>query len=212
MSDYEIAANDQPDSRPKNMISRISILVFDQVEVLDFAGPFEVFHTARTYWPGPAPTVELVGAKNQALHTVGGMKIWPDRPYSNRLQTDLLVVPGGAGTRPLLQDETLITWIADRSRQSRITLSVCTGALLLAKANVLEGLSATTHHSAYSELRNLAPKTKVRENERFVDNGHIITAAGISAGIDAALHTVARLTSTDVAQLTASHMEYEWTA
>jgi transcriptional regulator GlxA family with amidase domain len=169
------------------MISRISILVFNNVEVLDFTGPFEVFCTARAYCEGPAPIVELVSPTADTIQTVGGMKIQATTSMDRCLHTDLLVIPGGKGTRPLLNQPQIIDWIAERSRQATLTLSVCTGALLLAKAGLLNQLTITTHHSALSKLKQLAPRSDVQANRRFIDNGEIITAAGISAGIDACL-------------------------
>ena len=177
---------------------------------MDFAGPFEVFSVARTYWDGPAPEIEIVGVQPDTISTIGGMQVRPHRNYRDCQNTDLLVIPGGAGTRPLLDDTELIEWISTRSQQASWTLSVCTGALLLAKANLLDGLRATTHHSAIEELEALAPKTTLRPNERFIDNGRITTAAGISAGIDASLHMVAKIALPRIAIETARHMEYDW--
>ena len=192
------------------MFSRISILVFDRVEVLDFAGPFEVFHTARSYWNGPAPLVELVSPTSNPIKTIGGMQVQATLPIDRCLQTDLLVVPGGAGSRQLLQQAQIIDWIAKRSNQATLTLSICTGALLLARAGLLNHLTITTHHSAFSELKQLAPDANVQPNRRYIDNGKIITAAGISAGIDASLYTLSRIQGDGVAQQVADHMEYDW--
>jgi transcriptional regulator GlxA family with amidase domain len=192
------------------MISRISILVFNNVEVLDFSGPFEVFHTARSYCEGPPPIVELVSPTTETIQTVGRMQIQATTSMDRCLHTDLLVIPGGAGTRPLLNQPQVIDWIAQRSRQAILTLSVCTGALLLAKAGLLNQLTITTHHSALSELKQLAPRSDVQTNRRFIDNGEIITAAGISAGIDASLYTVARIYRPETAEQVAHHMEYDW--
>ena len=192
------------------MISRISILVFNDVEVLDFSGPFEVFYTARSYCEGPPPIVELVNPSTEVIQTIGGMKIQATTSLERCLHTDLLVIPGGEGTRPLLNQPQIIDWIAERSRQATLTLSVCTGALLLAKAGLLNQLTITTHHSALSKLKQLAPSSDVKSNRRFIDNGEIITAAGISAGIDASLYTVARIYRPEIAQQVARHMEYDW--
>lgn len=192
------------------MISRISILIFNEVEVLDFSGPFEVFHTAKSYCEGPAPIVELVSPTSEAIKTIGGMQIQATTSLDRCLHTDLLVIPGGAGTRALLHQPRIIDWITQRARQATLTLSVCTGALLLAKAGLLNRLAITTHHSALSELKKLTPTSDVRANRRYIDNGDIITAAGISAGIDASLHTVGRIYCPETAHQVAQHMEYDW--
>jgi transcriptional regulator GlxA family with amidase domain len=191
------------------MKKNIAILIFDDVEVLDFAGPFEVF----------AVTDELLG--HEPFHTFtlalrpgsirarNGLKIVPDFTLENCVSPDVLVIPGGQGTRALLNMPALHEWIRLKSRTAEIVMSVCTGALVLAQAGLLEGLRATTHHSAFELLRRLAPRTEIAEHERFVDNGRIITAAGISAGIDCSLHVVARLLGEETANRTAAEMEYE---
>ena len=192
------------------MISRISILIFDQVEILDFTGPLEVFNTARAYWKGPPPSIELVAPSVTPIKTVGGMRVQPDRSLRDCLQTDLLVVPGGIGTRQLIHHKPTIEWLSERARQSVLTLSICTGALLLGKARLLDGREVTTHHSAFEELREIVPTATIRSQQRFVDSGDLITAAGISAGLDAALYTVARINGTPTAKQTAEEMEYDW--
>jgi transcriptional regulator GlxA family with amidase domain len=123
----------------------------------------------------------------------------------------VLVIPGGAGTRPLLQMPALHEWLRTRARHCEIILSVCTGALVLARAGLLDGLRATTHHQCLDELRAISSAVEVVESERFVDNGKIVTAAGISAGIDASLHVIERLTGRNVADATAAYMEYRRT-
>ncbi len=192
------------------MFSRIAIFIFDGVEILDFTGPMEVFCTARTFWNGPPPSVELVGPGLDAIKTVGGMTVVPDRPIDRCLHTDLLVIPGGKGTRKLLKNPKVIDWIIRQQSQSRLTLSICTGALLLAQARLLRKREVTTHHSALDELRALDPTARICASKRFIDTGDVITAAGISAGIDAALYTVARISSPAVAERTAAEMEYDW--
>ena len=119
-------------------------------------------------------------------------------------------MPGGWGTRQQMNNERLIEWLRTTAPRAQIVLSVCTGALLLAKAGLLDGLIATTHHDAINLLRETAPKATVRESERFIDNGQIITAAGISAGIDASLYIVSRLLGPPMAQAAARYMEYRW--
>jgi transcriptional regulator GlxA family with amidase domain len=186
----------------------VAILLFDDVEVLDFAGPFEVF----------AVTDELRGYDTfnvfTAAETLGtirarnGLKVVPHYLIESCPSPHVLIVPGGVGTRALLGKPALLEWLRQRSAKSEITMSVCTGALVLAKAGLLDGLRATTHHDCFDLLRELGPKTEVIETDRFVDNGHILTAAGISAGIDCSLHAIERLLGTDAAAATAGYMEY----
>lgn len=125
-------------------------------------------------------------------------------------QPDILLIPGGYGTRQQMHNQTLVDWIKEYSKQAELTLSVCTGALLLAKAGLLENLAATTHHLAIDLLQQTAPNTEIRANERFVDNGKIILSAGISAGIDMSLYVVAKLLGKKQAIETAEYMEYDW--
>jgi transcriptional regulator GlxA family with amidase domain len=121
----------------------------------------------------------------------------------------ILVGPGGAGTRPLLGNPVIIEWIQVRARSAEVTMSVCTGALLLARAGLLDGLRVTTHHELIGMLREMAPTAVVDPGKRFHDNGAVLTAAGISAGIDCSLHLVGRLLGDDAASTTAAYMEYE---
>jgi len=194
------------DPRPK----RVAIFVFEEVEVLDFAGPFEVFAVTGQR-SGPAPfEVVTVAAKEGPLRARNGLVVTPAYTFATLPQPDILVIPGGYGTRPLVNDPPTIEWIQRLSPKVELLLSVCTGALLLAKAGLLDGKEATTHFGALDLLRQLAPTTTVKENTRFVDNGSIITSAGISAGIDMSLHAVSRLLGIDVARETAHYMEYRW--
>ncbi|MEO7597720.1 MAG: DJ-1/PfpI family protein [Opitutus sp.] len=190
------------------MKKNVAILLFDDVEVLDFAGPFEVFSVADELQEHQAFHTFTLALKPGTVRTRNGLKIVPDFTLENCPAPQVIVVPGGSGTRPLLHMPALHEWLRVKSRHADIVFSVCTGSLILARAGLLENLRATTHHTAFSELRQLAPNTEVVESERFVDNGKIVTAAGISAGIDAALHVVGRLLSETAATQTAAHMEY----
>lgn len=193
------------------MKRNVSILLFEDVEVLDFAGPFEVF----------AVTDELSGSQLFNVHTVApspgtvrarnGLHVVPDHTLESAPKPDLLVIPGGNGSKALLNQPAVLDWISRGASQAELVASVCTGARLLARLGLLNGLRATTHHECFAELRALAPKATVLEDVRFTDNGRVLTAAGISAGIDLSLHIVARLHGAAVAQKTADYMEYHWT-
>jgi transcriptional regulator GlxA family with amidase domain len=122
----------------------------------------------------------------------------------------VLLIPGGYGTRRELDNHALLGWIRGRAAEAELLISVCTGSLLLAKAGLLDGLAATTHHGALNLLQDLAPSTRVDGRERFIDNGKVITAAGVSAGVDMALHVVERLLGEELAEEAAHYMEWHW--
>ena len=196
----------------------VAILIFDDAEVLDFCGPFEVFSVTGKRDDSNPFNVYLVAEKTPVLAR-GGFSINPHYTLDNCPPPDILVVPGGGGykadgtplgTRREMHNEKLIAWIAGLFPQNELVLSVCTGAFLIAKAGLADGLAATTHHKVFDVLREMAPHTDVREDERIVDNGKIVFSGGISAGIDASFHVVARLLGKEVARETASYMEYDW--
>ena len=191
------------------MRRNVAILLFDEVEVLDFAGPFEVFAVTDSLRSNELFKVFTVGLVPGAIRARNGLKVIPDYNLDDCPQPHILVVPGGWGTRPLLGNSVLLEWIRNRSRTAEVTMSVCTGSLLLAKAGLLDGLRITTHHSAIDSLRELAPRSTVDPSARFHDNGSVLTSAGISAGIDCSLHLVGRLLGPDVSTATAAYMEYE---
>jgi transcriptional regulator GlxA family with amidase domain len=188
----------------------VAILLFAEVELLDFAGPFEVFSVASRWSDPPAFHVWTVAEQSGLVLARNGLSVQPHHRLLDCPPADILVVPGGMGTRKEMYNEVLIGWIRQAAARAKIVLSVCTGALLLAKAGLLDDLEATTHHGAIDLLRQVAPKTTVRADTRFIDNSKVVTSAGIAAGIDAALHLVARLLGQDQAEKTARQMEYPW--
>ncbi len=192
------------------MRRNLAILLFDQVEVLDFAGPFEVFAVADELAEKNLFRVFTVAETPGTIRTNHGMKIVPEHTFESAPVPDILIVPGGFGTRALLNKPSVLEWIRTRAKRAEIVAAVCTGALVLAKAGLLAGQPATTHYLNLGLLRELAPTADVREDRRFLDNGHLATSAGISAGIDLSLHLVARLHGVSVAEETARYMEYHW--
>jgi transcriptional regulator GlxA family with amidase domain len=188
----------------------LAILVFEDVEVLDFCGPLEVFSVASRFTEPPAFNVFTVAEKLGPVLTRGGLSVNPHHGLADCPRPDLLLVPGGQGTRKEMHNAVLTDWIKVWSQEAELVLSVCTGALLLAKAGLLDGLEATTHHGAIGLLREVAPKTTLHTDRRFVDNGRVVCSAGIAAGIDMSLHVVARLLGLEVAEKTARQMEYPW--
>ncbi len=186
----------------------LAIVVFDDVEILDFCGPFEVFSVANGFTESPAFNVFTVAEKLGPVLTCGGLSVNPHHCLTDCPQANLILVPGGQGTRKEMHNPAVIDWIKEASSKAELVLSVCTGALLLAKAGLLDGLEATTHHRAIDLLRQTTPRTTVHADRRFVDNGRVICSAGIAAGIDMSLHIVERLLGIEVAVKTAKQMEY----
>lgn len=190
------------------MKKNVAILIFPEVEVLDFAGPFEVF----------AVTDELRGYDTFHTFTVAespgpvrarnGLMVVPDFTLENCPAPHLLIVPGGFGTRALLRKPALLEWVRAKAGHAELVMSVCTGALVLARAGLLDGLRITTHHELLATLAEMTPRATVDPSRRFHDNGRILTAAGISAGIDCSLHVVGRLLGPAAAERTAGYMEY----
>lgn len=191
------------------MSYRTAIVIFDEVEVLDFAGPFEVFSVTGRRSKLEPFDVYTVAERLAPVAARNGLSINPRYSFADCPPPDILVVPGGFGTRREMKNPVMLEWIARTAPACELTLSVCTGALVLGAAGLLAGREATTHFMAFDELRAVAPTAIVREDHRIVDNGNIILSAGVSAGIDMSLHVVARLLGADVARETARYMEYE---
>ena len=194
---------------------RIGILIFDDVEVLDFTGPYEVFSTTRLdearRREEPSPfEVLLVAEREGAIKASGGLRVLPDVTTAACPSLDLLLVPGGWGTRRELSNQPLLGWIAVRAGQARILCSVCTGALLLGKAGLLDGRRATTHWKSLGLLRDSFPESRVEEQLHVVRDGNLYTSAGISAGIDLALLVTAEMCGEAIGRSTARHMEYPY--
>jgi transcriptional regulator GlxA family with amidase domain len=200
-------------SRPPQL--NVGILIFDDVEVLDFAGPFEVFSRTRLT-PGPesrrseesAPFVVFTVARTPAaVRATGGLQVIPHHAFANAPRIDLLVVPGGFGTRALVADAEVLGWIRTVAAQARKVTSVCTGSLLLTRAGLLQGKRATTHWGALDLLASLDGGVQVERELRVVDDG-IITSAGVASGIDMAFYVVETLFGRAVADETAHYIEY----
>lgn len=201
------------------MTRTIGIYVFDDVEVLDFAGPYEVFTcatrmAARLTPHAPAPfRVRTIGATSAMLRARAGLAVLPETDFASvggiAGGIDVLIVPGGVVTAEQARPD-VIAWIAATAGKAELTASVCTGALLLAQAGLLDGQEATTHWADVEELRATFPLVQVREQRRWIDNGAIVTSGGISAGIDMSLHLVERLAGRELALRTAHLMEYDW--
>lgn len=185
-----------------NKNSRIGILIFEGVEVLDFAGPFEVFSLSG---------FEVITvAESSPIKARNELSINPHFLLADAPKIDVLLVPGGPGARQEIHNENVLHWIRERSHQAKLLLSVCTGALLLAKAGLVHDMELTTHHNALEELHAIAPKNQITPNRRWVDNGKVILSGGIASGIDMSFYVVSILLGEEVARKTAEEMEYPW--
>jgi transcriptional regulator GlxA family with amidase domain len=192
---------------------RVGIVLFEDVEVLYFCGPFEVFSATRlnedrrSEEPSPFEVL-LVAEKDFPVVTTGGMKVIPDHTFESCPKLDILVVPGGWGTRKELKNPAMLNWLRFRTLEVETLTSVCTGSMLLGFAGLLDGHRATTHWRSLDWMRESFPEVTVEYGEHVVEDGSVITSAGISAGIDMALKVVTRYCGETVARATAKHMEY----
>ncbi len=194
-------------SHQENKKMNVAIFVYNNVEILDFGGPSEVF-AAANYKGDNVFNVYTVAANDKPLLSQGFITITPQYTIDNCPKPDIIVLPGGAQSESA-KNEKVINWIKECSKKTKIIMSVCTGAMILSKTGLLDGKEATTWHGAIDNLKKMTPKAKVHSDTRFVDNGQIITTAGVSAGIDGALHVVQRLFGMETAQAVAKYMEYD---
>jgi len=186
----------------------VAILIYEGVYQLDFAGPMEVFTDAGLDEEEGCFHVYTVSCSNNPIRTHTGLNVTPSFSIDNAPTPDILVIPGGNPN--LLEDNpALAQWLSRVIPECALVMSVCTGAEILAKLGFLDGLEATTWHGALDRLQSLAPKAIIRSGMRYTDNGRIITTAGISAGIDGALHVVSKVCGSDVARRTARYMDYD---
>ena len=194
---------------------RVGIVLFENVEVLDFCGPFEVFSATRLNEEKrreePSPfEILLVAEHPDPIVATGTMKVIPHATFKNCPRLDILVVPGGWGTRKELNNLVMLDWLRTRAAEVETLTSVCTGSMVLGFAGLLNGLRATTHWRSLDWMRESFPAVTVEYGKHVVEDGRVLTSAGISAGIDMALRVVARYFSEDIARATAKHMEYPY--
>ena len=186
----------------------IGVALFDGAEELDWAGPWEVLAAWAQQFPDDDVRVFTLARENRSITCAKGLRVLPDETWETAPAMDVLVYPGGMGTRKELADEAVLDWMRGLAGDA-VVASVCTGALVLAAAGLLDGRPATTHWSALEILPTLGRDIEVRPEDRFVDTGNVITAAGVSAGIDMALHLVARLHSPERAREVRRYIQYD---
>lgn len=188
---------------------RIGIAVFDDAEELDWIGPWEVLASWAAHHPDDDVEVVSVARQPGPVRCAKGTRVLPDHVWEDIGHLDVLVYPGGQGTRRQLDDEPLFAWLRELHGQGTLMTSVCTGSLVYAAAGLLNGRPATTHWASLDLLAALDPSISVRRDDRYVDDGDVVTAAGVSAGIDMALHLVARLRSPERALEIRRHLQYD---
>jgi len=184
------------------------IFIFDQVEVLDFAGPFEVFSVTSELNGYSLLKVFTISENGNLITTVNGLKVQPEYSFDNHPPVDILVIPGGIGTKKEMNNSKTLSWVKTNYKTAEIVFSVCTGARILGSLGLLDGIESITHHEAISELKEIAPDTRINQTKRFIDNGKIMSSGGISAGIDLSLHIIGKKFGDDVKKQTMKYMEY----
>lgn len=189
----------------------VAVLIFEGAELLDFAGPFEVFSAARVA-PDSRERLMNVFSVAESLEPIrcnNPLTVVPKYTLENCPPADILVIPGGQGTRTAIDRPVVIDWIKQRATVAELTASVCTGSFLLAKAGLLDGKSTTTHWGSIERMREDFPELDIQEDVRWVDQGDIVCSAGVSAGIDMAFHLLGRLYGEEYAASVARWIEYD---
>jgi transcriptional regulator GlxA family with amidase domain len=190
-------------------VTAIGIFVFPGVEELDFVGPWEVLKSWERLAPDDGAHVFTLAAEEGTIECAKGMKVVPDETWATAPPIDVLVYPGGMGTRSHLGNETIRSWVRETAQRGALMTSVCTGSLVYADTGLLDGRPATTHWGSLDQLRSLGHNIDVRPDDRYVDSGDIITASGVSAGIDMALYLITRLASQERARQIRRYIQYD---
>lgn len=190
-------------------VKHIGIVLFPDVEELDAVGPWEVLAAWTRRFPEDGYAVSCLSRSGGVVLCAKGLSLQAHHSFADGPKLDVLVYPGGQGTRPQLEDREVLRWVRQRRADVPLMTSVCTGSLVYAAAGLLSNRPATTHWASLDRLTELDPTIIVRRDERFVDDGDIITAAGVSAGIDMALHLVARLAGSDRAREVRKYIQYD---
>ncbi len=186
----------------------VGIFLFNGVELLDLAGPFDVFTITAELNDNQFFNVFTVAERGEKIRTINGLQVEADYNFINHPPIDLLVIPGGAGTKIEMTQEPVLKWLKEQYKSSQNTMSVCSGTRLLGKLGVLDNLEIITHHEVIADMKEISPKAIIKDGARFTDNGKVLTSAGISAGIDLSLYMVEKLCGKNIADKTACYMEY----
>ena len=190
-------------------MTTLAIFVFPGVEELDFVGPWEVLRAWERIWPDDGQHVVLLGREEGVITCAMGLRVTPELSWASAPAIDVLVYPGGQGTVAQLGDETVRGWVRAMAGAGTLMTSVCTGALVYADAGLLDGRPATTHWASLDRLASLGHDIDVRPDDRYVDDGDVVTSSGVSAGIDMALHLVARLAGPERARQVRRYIQYD---
>jgi transcriptional regulator GlxA family with amidase domain len=190
--------------KPRNT----AILIFNDAEVLDFAGPYEVFNAANIVSGEKLFNVFTIADTKELISARNGLKLVPDYSLSDCPPPDIFIIPGGSGRKIQMTNPTLLNWIKEKIDSLEHLLSVCTGSFIIGKTGLLDGMQAATHHYHYDEFEKSFPKIKLIRNTKFVDNGKIITSAGVSSGINMSLYIIGKLCGEEIKQKAANHIEY----
>ncbi|MGD1961598.1 MAG: DJ-1/PfpI family protein [Fulvivirga sp.] len=193
-----------------NKKRNIGILIFDDAEVLDFAGPFEVFSVTSELNNFEPFDVFTVGENLEPISAVNGLSVNPKYGFNNAPHIDILIIAGGTGTRKVIENTTVLNWVDKVHQKTEFTLSICSGSRLLGKLGILDHQPYCTHHLVYEDLKKLVPTGQPQPEKRYVNAGKTYTSGGISAGIDLSFHLVQRLLGEEIAKQTADYMEYNW--
>lgn len=191
------------------MSTRIALICFNEMEELDLVGPWEVLRMWQLQHPEDGAEVFTASLDGETVTCAKGMRIVTDMAAADIGEVDVLLLPGGQGTRALMKDGSALDLVRSHSANGALMTSVCTGSLVFAAAGLLENRPATTYWSAMDLLQSLDDTIELRPDDRFVDSGEVITASGVSAGIDMALHLVARLHSVDRAKQVRKEIQYD---
>ncbi|CQR74954.1 Isonitrile hydratase [Sporomusa ovata DSM 2662] len=192
-------------------MNNVGIFLFNDIELLDFAGPYEVFSVTSELNEYQFFKVFTISSDGYEIKSVNGLRVVPDFSFANHPPIDILVIPGGVGTRAEINKREVLDWINKTSKNSQITMSVCSGARILGILGFLDHLESTTHHEVVEHLKEIAPNTIISQGKRFIDNKNIMTAGGISAGIDLSLHIVKKIQGEAIVNKTIRYMEYgDW--
>lgn len=192
------------------MKRKVGILIFDQVEVLDFAGPFEVFSVASQVHDYELFDVVLIAKELKPVVAVNGLSVNPHYSFDDAPALDILIIAGGSGTRPLLKDQALLEWVKKNHSTCEITMSICSGARVLAILGLLDNKPYCTHQGVYNHMSKLVPSGLPQYKKRFTESSAgLFTSGGISAGIDLSFHVISRISKEGVVEATAGYMEYD---